>query len=76
MADLEGQISTLESECNALQIELITAQDELEAARNDANTYSESATEAQTLYQHELMQHGKSMEALFAAKEQVGKGSL
>ena len=71
MADLEGQISTLESEKGALQIELASSKEELDAAREDIKKLAETVSETQSLYQHELMQHGKSMEGLFAAKEQV-----
>lgn len=71
VADLEGQISALESERDALQLELTSSKEELETARSDVKKFAESVSETQSLYQHELMQHGKSMEGLFAAKEQV-----
>ena len=71
MADLESQISILESERDVLQIDLASSQEELKAARDDANSFAESMTETQTLYQQELVQHGKSMESLFTLKEQV-----
>lgn len=71
MADLEGQISALESERDALQLELTSSREELDAAREDAKNFAESVNETQSLYQHELMQHGKSMEGLFTAKEEV-----
>ena len=74
MADLEGQISSLESLRDTLQIELSSAQDEVVTARSDIKQFADSAAETQKLYQHELLQHGKSMEALFAVQEQVCGG--
>ncbi len=61
----------MESERDALQLELTSTQEEVETARSDVQQFADSATETQQLYQHELLQHGKSMEALFAAKDQV-----
>lgn len=40
-------------------------------AREDIKKLADSVTETQSLYQRELVQHGKSMEQVFAAKEQV-----
>lgn len=71
VADLEGQISCLETERSRLQSDLTSSQEGLEAAQDDAKKFAELATETQSVYQHELMQHGKSMESLFALKEQV-----
>ena len=71
VADLEGQISTLEAERSSLQSELVSSLEELVVARDDVKKFSETVTDTQNLYQHELMQHGKSMETLLATKEQV-----
>lgn len=68
---MEGQISILESERSTLQAELTISLEELEVAKNDVKKFAESVTETQNLYQHELIQHGRSMETLFTAKEQV-----
>lgn len=68
---MEGQISTLEAERNSLQSELASSLEEVATAREDVKKFSETVTDTQNLYQHELMQHGKSMEVLLATKEQV-----
>jgi hypothetical protein len=68
---LEGQISALDSERNTLLSELTGSLEELEVAREDVKKFVQEASDTQSLYQHELMQHGKSMESLFATKEQV-----
>ncbi len=75
VADLEGQILVLESKKDALQLELTSSQKELEVARGDVRSFADSARDTQALYQHELMQHGKSMETLLSLKEQVYSGS-
>jgi len=56
---------------DSLQQELASSLEELEAARSDVTKFAESVTDTQALYQHELMQHGKSMESLVAVKGQV-----
>ena len=64
-------MSLLESDKGALQLELSSAQEELQEANQNVKIYTDSANEMQTLYQRELTQHGKSMELLLATKDQV-----
>lgn len=71
MADLEGQISTLESEREALQSDLAAVREELETSREEFRESCETVHRTQDLYQHELMQHGKTMELLIEAREKV-----
>ena len=62
---------TLEREHSSLQSELSVSQEELTTAREDAKRYSEQAVETQEVYERELVNHGKSMEALCTVREQV-----
>ena len=54
-----------------LQLELTSLKEELSVAQGDIRRYSEDATQTQELYQHELMQHSKSVQSLVEIKEKV-----
>ena len=71
MAELEGQIAVQGSSVSSLTSELANVRQELEVARKDTKTYSDSAVDIQSLYQSELVQHGRSMEELLTVKEKV-----
>ena len=72
ISELQSKVSSLESQRTSLQLELTSAQEELSAAREDAKRYAGQAATTQELYERELIEHGKTMEALLTAKEQVG----
>ena len=63
------------NECSTLQSDLATTREELATAQEDAKRYSEQAAETQAVYERELMNHGKSMQALCDLREQVGVSS-
>ena len=63
------------NECSTLQSDLATTREELATAQEDAKRYSEQAAEMQAVYERELMNHGKSMQALCDLREQVGVSS-
>ena len=68
---LQQQISAAESDNSNLQLELTSVKEELAGAQQDVKRYSEDATQTQELYQHELMQHSKSVQSLVEIKEKV-----
>ena len=68
-------LSVLGNECSTLQSDLAATREELATAQGDAKRYSEQATETQAVYERELMNHGKSMQALCDLREQVGVSS-
>ena len=72
ISELQSKVSSLESERTSLQLELTSVQEELSTAREDARRYADQGATTQELYERELIEHGKTMEALLAAKEQVG----
>ena len=63
------------NECSTLQSDLAATREELATAQGDAKRYSEQAAETQAVYERELMNHGKSMQALCDLREQVGVSS-
>ena len=65
-------LSVLGTECSTLQSDLTTTQEQLATAQEDAKRYSEQASETQAVYERELVNHGKSMQALCDLREQVG----
>ena len=79
ISELELNLSVLGTECSTLQSDLTTTQEQLATAQEDAKRYSEQASEAQAVYERELVNHGKSMQALCDLREQVcagGKGRV
>ena len=68
---LQQRIDTLESEKSNLQLELTSVGKELETAQQDVKQYSEEATKTQELYQHELIQHSKSVQSLVDIRDKV-----
>ena len=71
VTQLQQQISAAESDNGNLQLELTSVKEELAGAQQDVKRYSEDATQTQELYQHELMQHSKSVQSLVEIKEKV-----
>ena len=67
-------LSVLGTECSTLQSDLTATQEQLATAQGDAKRYSEQASETQAVYERELVNHGKSMQALCDLREQVGGG--
>ena len=68
---LQQRINASESDNSNLQLELTSLKEELTRAQQDVKRYSEDASQTQELYQHELMQHGKSVQSLIEVKEKV-----
>ena len=71
MTLLQQRIDTLETTNSGLQLELTSAREELERAHGDVKRYSDDAAQKQELYQHELIEHSKSVQALLDVKEKV-----
>ena len=68
---LQQRIDAAESDNTNLQLELTSLKEELTGAQQDVRRYSEDATRTQELYQHELLQHSKSVQSLVDIKEKV-----
>lgn len=68
---LQQRINAAEVDNNNLQLELTSVKEDLSRAQGDVRRYSEDATQTQELYQHELMQHSKSVQSLVEIKEKV-----
>jgi hypothetical protein len=68
---LQQRINAAEVDNSNLQLELTSVKEDLSRAQGDVRRYSEDATQTQELYQHELMQHSKSVQSLVEIKEKV-----